>query len=257
MNDPHVKTLRYRVITADNVDYEKANPIVVDMDSFTLNLDSNYANFEMKVHCATKEEAMEIVDTFIRQWDVLIGLEHDPGDLKFVFHNIDIIDRNPDITNSTTLNIHSSFHAHTAMSVALHASRGKFPSPPSCFSLSPDVETMYTRYKAYRAGRESLLSMAYMCLTVLEASAGSRPNAAIKYAIAKPVLIKLGTLCSERGGPGEARKRPKNGIFSPLSSQEKEWVAQVIKTMIRRVGEHEYNPKASLTQLTIDDFPSI
>ena len=101
-----------------------------------------------------------------------------------------------------------------------------------------------------------------MCLTVFEASAvvnnkskkHKREKAAKKYFISEKVLKELGTLCSERGGPEEARK---SGEFVPLSAHEKEWVAQVIKASIRRIGEYAKNPNAALPQLTMGDFPQI
>ena len=32
MNDPHVKTVRYRIVSGDNVDYDKAKPIDLEME---------------------------------------------------------------------------------------------------------------------------------------------------------------------------------------------------------------------------------
>lgn len=257
MKDPHVKSLHYHVVPGPHVDYEKAVPITVETDEFTLHVNQKEATFEMKEHYATEEEAKAVADTFLRCWEVLIGLEQNPGDLKFGLQRADVVDRAPAETDSTVLNVHSSVHLHTAMDAVLHVSRGKFPSPPQDFAVSPDVETMYTRYRAFREGRESLLAMAYMCLTVLEASAGGRANAANKYSIAKPVLDMIGKLCSEMGCPDEARKTPKNGPYVPLSGQEKDWIAQVIKAIIRRAGECDYDPRATFRQLTLNDFPRL
>ena len=116
---------------------------------------------------------------------------------------------------------------------------------------------MYLRYKAFREGKESLLSMAYMCLTVLETSAGGRSRAASKYSISKAVLNKLGTICSEKGDKNQDRKAPKKGAFAALTVSESEWVIQVVKALIRRVGEYAYRPTASLPAVTISDFPTV
>jgi hypothetical protein len=215
----------------------------------------------MKTHYAREEDAREVVESYLHRWEVLIGLYCDPGDLSFKFQSADVIDRAPVDTHETI--VHSSLHIHVVSNVAavLHTSRGQFPPLPHRFALSPDTETMYMRYKSYLEGKEILLSMAYMCLTVLEASAGSRAKArakaAKKYAIAKCVLDKLGAICTEKGGRSEARKARKSGAFVPLSAVEKDWVTQVIKALIRRVGEYAYDPTASLSQLTMNDFPTI
>lgn len=257
MNDPHVKSLHYRLIPGDSVDYERAEPITVETPDFVMKVGATEATFEMKTHYTTKDEAKARVDSWLRCWEVLVGLEHDPGDLSFSFQRADVIDRAPSETNAKIVNADVHFHIDITTDAAAHVSRGKYPSSPRNFALSPDVETMYIRYKAYREGRESLLSMAYMCLTVLEASAGGRPDAATKYCIAKPVLDKLGTLCSERGDPQEARKNPKSGTFVALSNTEKEWITMVIKALIRRAGECAHDPKAPFLQLTVNDFPKL
>ncbi len=231
--------------------------MTVETEEFILIVDSKGANFQMKAHYPTIDEARTVAEAFFRRWEVLIGLEHNPGDLMFTFQDADVIDRAPVESNSTIINVHSTIEIHSTVDAVIHLSRGKLPSAPQKFDLSPDVETMYMRYKAFREGRESLLSMAYMCLTVLEASAGDRANAAKKYSIAKLVLDTLGKLCSQRGRADEARKTPRNGAYVPLSDQEKDWIVQVIKAIIRRAGERAYEPKARLRQITLDDFPNI
>jgi hypothetical protein len=100
--------------------------------------------------------------------------------------------------------------------------------------------------------------MAYMCLTVLDASAGgSRKKAAAQYAIAESILRKLGELCSTRGSRQEARKAPKTGVYVPLTSLEKEWIQGVVKKLIRRLGEWAYDQTANLTKITMTDLPKI
>lgn len=119
---------------------------------------------------------------------------------------------------------------------------------------------MYIRYKAYRQGRETLTTMANVCRTLLEASTGSknkqRKKAADQYYIDLEVLSKLGELC-DKGSNEEARKAPKKGTFIPLTPKEKQWIEQVVKEIIRRVGEWSHNPRANLRLLTMSDFPAI
>lgn len=262
MNDPHVKALYYRVVPGKGVDYNKAPPVFEETDEFKLSIDGKTAVFKMKQHYSTANEAKTVIDKYLRAWDILIGLDYDPDELQLRFDHADIIDRLPSkiYKNIVNLHVHNLYHTHVLDSVSLHVSRGKYPSFPKNFIASPDAETMYLRYKAYRQNRENLTSMAYMCLTVLEASAGNggkkRANAATKYNIDYSVLDTLGKL-SEKGDAKDARKVPKNGSFKPLSQVEKEWIVSVIKALIKRAGEYVYNPAAKLQGITMNNFPQL
>ena len=259
MNDPHVKALHYRVVTSKNADYKGAEPIKQTTDEFEFNLDGSRAVFEMKKHYATALEARRPVDQYLRSWDILIGIEHDPEDLYLVYEYADIIDRAPKIREGKTINLraHIANHVMVSESVSIHISRGKYPPLPLNFRSSSDVETMYLRYKSFCQNREPLTSMAYMCLTVLEVSAGGRPEAAQQYNIDWEVLDTLGKLSSTKGSPEEIRKFRKNGTFVPLSSKEREWIRQVIKALIRRAGEYAFGQIEKLKQITMKDFPEL
>jgi hypothetical protein len=121
---------------------------------------------------------------------------------------------------------------------------------------------MYLRYKAYRQNRERLTSMAYACLTLLEASTGekgkkARITVAKQYGIDFPVLNILGNLCTNKGDATEVRKFQQTGKLMPLSPKEKKWIVAVIKILIRRAGEFAFDPHISFVKLTMKDFPVI
>jgi len=262
MNNPHVKALYYRVVVGKDVNYNNAPPLSETTDEFEISLDGKTAVFEMKQHYSTADEAKAVVEQYVQAWDILIGLEQDPGDLQLVFGHADIIDRSPDTSDKNVVNLqgHVSVHVILSDSFSSHASRGKYPSFPKNFSASLDAETMYLRYKAYRKNRETLASMAYMYLTIFEAGAGGRKRrkeAARQYNIAKAVLNTLGNLTANKGNREEARKFPEDGKFEPLRPKEKEWIVTVIKALIRRAGEYAYDPKAKLRQLSMKDFPDL
>lgn len=268
MNDPHVKALHYRVMVGKDIDYDNAPSVDGSTDEFDLSINGDIAIFEMKKHYPAADEAKEVVDEYLRAWDILIGLEHDPDDLRFVFDRPDVIDRSPHENDKNIVNLHAHIAASTTTSnVHLNVSREQYPPFPQNFIASPDAETMYLRYKAYRKNYEKLTSMAYVCLTVLEGSVdgrdkaggNTRKNAANQYCIAIDVLRNLGNLCTEKGDITEARKYPKNRTFTPLSQKEKKWIEAVIKALIRRVGEYEYarSTGAELKQIAMGDFPEI
>ena len=259
MNDPHVEALQYRLVVGRNVDYNGAEPLQQITDDFEFRLDGNTVVFQLKKHYATADDARAAVEQYVRAWDILIGIEYDPEDLRLVYEHADIIDRSPEKNDGKTINLHAHISAHGVVSdsVTIHVSRGKYPPLPEDFSASPDAETMYLRYKSYRQNRETLTSMAYMCLTVFQASAGGRKEAARQYNIDREVLDTLGRLSSTKGSPREVRKFPKAGAFEPLSPKEREWIVQVVKAIIRREGEYAYGHKMKLNQITMNDFPEL
>jgi len=259
VNDPHVNALHYRVVEGKTVDYNNASPISEITEDFEFYLNGKTAIFKMKEHYSTANEAKAVVEQYLRAWDILSGLEQEPDCFRLVFHHADIIDRSPSKKDASVINlrVHISNHAVASDNVSIHISMDKYPPFPKGFSASPDAETMYLRYKAYRQNRETLTSMAYMCLTVLEASAGSRRKAARKYNIEFTVLDTLGRLASTKGNTTEVRKFPDNGMFVPLSPKEKDWILSVIKALIRRVGEYSHDPGAKHRHLSMRDFPDL
>ncbi len=271
MNDPHVNALHYRVVVRKDVDYDNAAPLTETTEDFEFSLDGKTAVFKMKEHYSSADIAKEVVEPYLSAWDILIGLEHNPDALQLEFEHADIIDRSPDTNDGNVTILHNEFspppcqiraaQAH-AVGVSVcqgfsHSSRNKYPSLPKNFSASPDAETMYLRYKAYRQNRETLMSMAYMSLTILETGAGNRKKASNLYNIEFTVLDTLGKLTSIKGGPTEARKFPKDGILKPLYHKEKEWIDAVIKALILRVGQYAHDPTAEFKQLSMSDFPNL
>jgi hypothetical protein len=103
--------------------------------------------------------------------------------------------------------------------------------------------------------------MAYFCLTLLKNRARGKKreklnNAAKKYAIQPDVLKKLGKLSSEKGDEETARKVSSSNLDA-LTIKEIAWINAVIKMFIRRIGEYEYDPTASLSMIKMADLPPL
>ena len=259
MNDPHVEKLFYLVIIPENVDYDKAQLLSGDTDDFKLKLSKDQLIVEMKTHCASEDGAREIVDAYLKGWEVMAGLLHGPGSLTFKFGNSIIVDRttgNENIRNSD-LNVSLSEVMVLTDEVGVHVSHDEFPAPPQRFKLSPEAEMMYLRYKLYREGRETLLGLAYWCFTMLEYSAGGRSEAADQYVVDYRVLRKIAELCCTREDVRDAKRLKGNAGITPLKTAEREWIRTVVKKLILRVGEYAYDPVAKLPLITMFDFPSI
>ena len=146
--------------------------------------------------------------------------------------------------------------------VAVHVTRSDYPPPPKAFKASADVETMWSRFQRYKQGKEPLPAMAYFCLDGFEKSAGVDKRkcsaAARRYEIAETILTKLSELTSTRGDEGDARKSKKAADkWKPLSATDVNWIEEAVKLLIRRKGEYDYDPAASLPKLTLNDLPKL
>ena len=209
MNDPHVVAVYYRIEHRESVSYEKAAPFENDGEQYRVQIENCRARFEMKDHCATAEEARELIEPLLRAWEVDAGLRDGYREIEFVFEEAEIVDRKP---TPGVIHVPTSKMTITAYPPTLEVGRNRYPEPPTNLAVGADVEVMYHRYGLYREGRDLLANMANFCLTVLEASVkGSQRTAAEKiYGIDRDVLSTLSRLASEKGGQ-EARKPEQPG----------------------------------------------
>ena len=253
MNDPHVVALIYRIEHGDSIDYSKANPLVVDEPRFRLSVEDMRARFEFKVHHATAEQARDAIADYIRVWEFDATLKRgNPDSFRLRFEKPEITDRNP---TPGAIRLSGCLVGGVAsMSAKLTVSTPNYPSPPSDLAIDPEAETMHGRYMGYRQKREPLPSMAYFCLTVLEAGAGSRKAAARKYGIDISVLAKIGDLTANRGG---AQARKAGGVATELSHQEHRFLDRAVKAIVRRVAERAHAPTGVLPTISLSDLPSL
>ena len=209
---------------------------------------------EMKTHFSTAEAARAAVEPILRAWECHADLKWSRGELRFKFDGADIIDRSP-VPPGTIRGIGFAVSPASlvcsAGTVSVRVTRGHYPDPPpSTFRLNPDAQSLLDRYNRYLDGGEPLLNMAYFCLTVLEASAANRADAAIRYRIDKQVLSTIGRLTCEHGDRLNARKA---SASLPLTGLERAWVEAAVKKLIWQVGTPE--PERSL--ITMSDLPAL
>ena len=261
MNDPHVVSLVYRVEHGNSVNYREAKPLVRDEPAFRLEVKDNQARFELKDHFATEEDARNAIKDYVDDWEFDACLEHGPDYFRLEFDSAQIEDRNPPPPTPGVRNIAMTFRgAPGTGSVALTSVVHNYPAPPSGVHFGdPNVQTMHQRYMGYRRGNEPLASMAYFCLSVLEHSTGQkekgrRKAAAQEYQINPSVLAKIGKLSSEKGGL-DARKGV--GVDKDFTNQERAFLKQAIKRIIRRAAEKVHSPDKALPQISLSDLPTL
>ena len=243
MNDPHVVALNYRIEHRSSVDYDKASPLDHTEEAFGVHVEGDTARFVMKRHCATKSEAIEVVEDFIQGWEFHAVLQNGPNEFRLVFDGAEIEDRDP-TTGAVSVSAKPIGLVVSISEPVIHVSRGSFPlPPPTGVKLSREVQLMFDRYVRCRAGRELLINTANFCLTVLEKSVegekAPRKAAAKKYGFEFKVLDEVGRLCACKGG-AEARKA--QGVDQDLNGQERQFLEEVVKAIIMRAAEVARDP---------------
>lgn len=265
MRDPHVEILRYRLETASNITYDNPLPVDIDHDEFSGRLETGILTCHMKKHYESIDAAHKVVTWYLRAWEMDAALKFGPGEIRFVYEDAQVIDRNPPPPDAPLeIQVSEGFLTMEGSVVTLRVTRREYPKPPMIFRVSPDVETLWQRYQMYLDGKDRLLSMAYFCLSLLELIAGGSPAsrsgqskrrraASNMFSIEYDVLNQLGELTSARGDRLTARKAQTTPI--PLSEKERQWIEVTIKQVIRRIGE--YNCGLTLPTIRMTDLPPL
>lgn len=264
MNDPHVKTLCYRVETAPDSSFVKPPPVDFETLAFKLRLENGIARVEMKEHHASEDSARVSVEEFLYAWEIDDGLRRGRGEFRFVFQGSEVIDRNPPPgVPSGQITASASATGNSSLTVSARVARAQYPTPPSTLRASQDVRTLWMRYSAYQDGRETLAAMAYYCLTVIEKSAGPegakglRGKAATLYAIDLGILDALGNLTADVGDDATARKKTQGPSNRPYSGDERKFIEEAIKLLIRRKAEYDFAPIAPLRRIERTELPAL
>jgi hypothetical protein len=270
MRDPDVVALHYRVVTdSESFEFKDPPPVEAEEAAFRLRLEAGNLRVEMKVQHATAESARSVVDPFLDAWEVAAALApryRGRREMRFAFERAEIVDRNPpgpgersEIAGSGTM----TARGEARFKIIAPA----YPDPPRGFIVSADVQVLIARYERYLAGRSLLLDTANWCLTLLEARGlaaahsrglgklAKRDAAAKVYGVADMVLATLGELCARRGDAATARKFDPTG--TPLTPAEVTWIEAAVRRLIRRVGEHDYDPAAARPTITMADLPTL
>lgn len=256
MRDPHVASLTYLAIPSDTASFDQAPPLEGTFRGLRYLLASGKLRIEPNIHFPAIEQARDHVEPLLESWQIDIALRFGSPELSFKYETGEVIDRNPPPPGSPqTLQVQFVSVATAVGNVTPHVSRGKYPEPPAVFRTTPDVETLWQRYQGYRHGHEPLPSMAYFSLTLLEAMAGGRAQAANAFKISAHVLAKIGQLTSERGDASNARKYRAVTSGGPLTGPEIHWLEEAVKTIIRRLGE--LDSISTLSTIELKDLPPL
>jgi len=211
-------------------------------------------------------DARREVERYLRAWEIDAGIAHGKGSLRFVHQDAVMVDTSSGGEGDARIRLTARGFVAVRGTVRLTVKLNSYPPPPNVFVVSPDVETLWARYEGYLDGKESLQSMAYFCLTVVERVYGgerrkgenARQAAARAIRVDYGVLNTLGRLTSTRGDSAAARKVPRQGELHPLSGTEYTWIEAVIKALTRRAGEYAAcDDSATLGKINMQNFPPL
>ena len=77
------------------------------------------------------------------------------------------------------------------------------------------------------------------------------------YRVDYPVLDTLGKLVNTLGDEVGARKVTSQSELLPPTPEQAKWIEEVLKRLIRRVGEYAADPQKQWQQITKGDFPPL
>lgn len=268
MNDPHVEQLIYRLnVNPSQLILENPQPLFQEYDSFRIRLENEILTVEMKEHHASIQSAKEKVEEFLKDYKIYTAFDFDWEILKFEYENADVIDRKPSPKIPGQITGCANFTLPMLIiegAGTVHPRRlSEYPAPPTRFRATPDVETMWLRYQQHLQDKETYQSLGYFCLSLMQWSTGvgkgARGAASRMYKIDLDVLNKIGELTSERGTQRDARKLDSGSTLMPLTDVERRWIREAVKMLIRRKGEHDFDPLTadSLKQITMDNLPNL
>jgi hypothetical protein len=261
MRDPHVVALRYRLETDSSLIFDNPLPRNHDTDEFTLCLAEGVLTCTMTMHYATATEARAVVDPFLWAWELDEALRQGHRVLWFTFDKAEIIDRDPPPPGThLVISTIPGEMVIVGEDVIVRLTRPSYPAPPTHFTVSPDVDTLWNRYEGYKQGHEPLPGMAYICQSFIEkVLARGRDDAVQKYHIEWTVLHTLGKLHSHRGDLTNRRKleHERDRHEPPLTPLEIAWMEAAVRMLIRRIGEYAADPTAPWPTLSMRDLPPL
>ncbi len=257
MSHRRVQRLHYTLV--DDSAYKGCPLIEGKADGFRYHLASGHLTVEPEEHYSTVGSARDAVGPFLRAWELDVVLRDGRGLLTFKYDSADVVDLGPPAlgppgSGETVTRVVQNEVGCGLDAILAHVQRSEYPRPPSCFGVTPDVETLWQRLEMSHQGREPRASMAYFCLTVVERlglgrSGGSkkgRPAAAKKFGISLNLLDAMGSLSAPHRKHLPERQ---------LSGHEEDWLYGAVRLLIRRVAEVAQDPSAADRKITLADHP--
>jgi len=92
MNDPHVVSLTYKIITGEGIEFDNPEPLAHETDSFSFKLQNGTLTATPKDHFSTIEEARSILDRYLDAWEFEHALKNGRRNVTFKYKDAKVID---------------------------------------------------------------------------------------------------------------------------------------------------------------------
>ena len=253
MNDPHVEALEYSIqYDPDIINWSCAEPMHIQEEDFDVRAENEQVRFEFKTHYASEQDARSAVEeSYIPNWEFDVGLTRGPNAFSLRFERSEIVDRNPP-PGPPPMRVSFRAGYPTVSANLAPPTPPTFQEPPrDGIQRTPGVESMFQHYLRHRRDAETLPAMTYYCLTVLDQMAGGSDKTATHFRISRNVLARIRKLSTEKGGD-VARKA--EGLNSPYSPGEEQFLRSAIQALIRRAAQVEYGSDPSRKKITLSDI---
>ena len=256
LNYPHVEALIYAIEHNRSVSYERATPMEVERQGFSLKVEAEQVRFEMKEHYPSEGEAQAAVQPFIDQWEFNETLITGPGQFALRFYHSEIEDRHP--TLGVIALSAQPVRVNVTVSMPTVTVSRQYPQPPSEAAMDihdSDVATMLYRYLLYREGGDRLASMAYFCCEVFTKRLSNGPkDAAEKHKISHSLIKKVKNLASTKGG---AQGRHASAIDCPLTQCEERLLEKAVVSMIVRAAKAAADRNQPMEFIDLSNLPDV
>lgn len=138
MRDPHVVSLQYRLEADPGVTFQNPPPVEDETETFRVRLDNGVATFQLKDHFPSEEAARKIVDAYVRAWEIATALRHDHQEIKFVFEDAEVVDRDPPPPDSLGIIAVAGVYSVSAVGAAtVQVSWSDYPHRPRGLRFRP------------------------------------------------------------------------------------------------------------------------
>jgi hypothetical protein len=257
MQDPHVEALYYDVGSLDNLPFDNPPAVTVTNHLGQFEVSAGKLTVRPAEHYASGEEARVVIEPFLRAWEITSDLSRGVGAIRFKLLSVRKIDRTPPprVGGLVSLAAGTGTMTVTGFPVTITISQRTYPPPPIDFRTTPEVEIAFSRWRAFRDGREPLQSMAYAVLTLVQSVAGGRREASTTFRIEARVLATIAELSSTRGNVETLRKFKQGAKVQPLTGAESTWLEAAVRGLVQRMGQHAAGIR--LPRLTMPDLPTL
>lgn len=197
--------------------------------AFVIDIADGSATFRFKYPLSSLDEAERRVTDFLRSWEGDMLLQGGPLRRRFRISG----------SRAPGHGSHAYAYAHATIGGALAEANTRRQKPwrRHRYWEFPLPAALIQRYEDYRAGRERLAVLGFLCLSALQHSFGGRKALAAKLSIEMDVLNELARLVSTVGTYRSARKVDKDHELREFTPDEEYWIESVAKELIWRAGE--------------------